>query len=694
MSTNMFGKTYNTVGSSDSNFIIKTKGDLKVQWGNKYIDIIKNGKLASAKSSFFKEVESEDLISDNGIYLVEDQIWISIGGTKINISNISTEDKYISFIQEQPEITADQKYVSLSNVGFYYDSLESAKRANLTKGLIYIEKEHLLYYINNGIITKYVGTIPDTINKFKEIYIESLRIFQDFAQLTFDSDIPLIFKIKKLPIIQINKDSVEINQTMNIHGNIIGDNYKIYSKNGQSYLEVDNIVSKSEESDKQQEAPLEWIYAENVINAQSIEGSIITCKTIYKNTYKDNDSIYLLMDNSATLSYTNSTYYLSYPVPIDIVLKAGEQIITIPKNTTELTTDQGSENYEIIQGTEYLNTDSYKNKLGLWKFVVNNSTETEFTITLPVEDPSFIDRCQYISTCLANKPLLTINNEIKYSENDKVRTIIGDISKIKLPKKKEELTHGIFSENLISANGQFYDALFKKIQEYPKYDSLVELPENIKDSKYDLVIPNLQWVKSLINNLFPIGSIIMFNGIIIPDGWAICDGNNGTPNLIGRFIKAGTKSEIIQSQLNENNELILTKDNLPNHSHPHELHAHTFKISNIQGNTSISATDVTSNNTFAYQIQNTSVEVVTGVTVTSPTEKLEVGLTTGQVINSINPTYQKVESAGTHYHTVAFTEGEVNTNLTQSVEKSQQFVNTPIKIEPRAYSLIFIMKIK
>lgn len=31
--TNMFGKTYNTIGSTDSNFLIKTKGDLKVQWG-------------------------------------------------------------------------------------------------------------------------------------------------------------------------------------------------------------------------------------------------------------------------------------------------------------------------------------------------------------------------------------------------------------------------------------------------------------------------------------------------------------------------------------------------------------------------------------------------------------------------------------------------------------------------------------
>jgi hypothetical protein len=34
----------------------------------------------------------------------------------------------------------------------------------------------------------------------------------------------------------------------------------------------------------------------------------------------------------------------------------------------------------------------------------------------------------------------------------------------------------------------------------------------------------------------------MFNGASseIPEGWAICDGTNGTPNLIGRFIKSET----------------------------------------------------------------------------------------------------------------------------------------------------------
>jgi hypothetical protein len=43
--TTMFGKAYDTVGSADKNLILQTRGDLKVKWGGKYIDLIKNGKI-------------------------------------------------------------------------------------------------------------------------------------------------------------------------------------------------------------------------------------------------------------------------------------------------------------------------------------------------------------------------------------------------------------------------------------------------------------------------------------------------------------------------------------------------------------------------------------------------------------------------------------------------------------------------
>ena len=53
----LFGRTYSTVGNSDSDFIIKTRGQVKVQWGKKFIDIIKDGKL-NVDVSFIGSVDS------------------------------------------------------------------------------------------------------------------------------------------------------------------------------------------------------------------------------------------------------------------------------------------------------------------------------------------------------------------------------------------------------------------------------------------------------------------------------------------------------------------------------------------------------------------------------------------------------------------------------------------------------------
>ena len=37
----------------------------------------------------------------------------------------------------------------------------------------------------------------------------------------------------------------------------------------------------------------------------------------------------------------------------------------------------------------------------------------------------------------------------------------------------------------------------------------------------------------------PVGTILAFNSAVIPDGWALCDGTGGTPDLRDRFIIGG-----------------------------------------------------------------------------------------------------------------------------------------------------------
>lgn len=80
-----------------------------------------------------------------------------------------------------------------------------------------------------------------------------------------------------------------------------------------------------------------------------------------------------------------------------------------------------------------------------------------------------------------------------------------------------------------------------------KLENKVADKSDYKDlkTKVDTNTNDITNIKNEIKNLqdsMPIGSIIMFNGKAeeIPSGWAICDGTNGTPNLIDRFILAST----------------------------------------------------------------------------------------------------------------------------------------------------------
>ena len=42
---------------------------------------------------------------------------------------------------------------------------------------------------------------------------------------------------------------------------------------------------------------------------------------------------------------------------------------------------------------------------------------------------------------------------------------------------------------------------------------------------------------------FPIGTVILWSSSTIPDGWQVCDGTNGTPNLVDKFIMGCTDDD-------------------------------------------------------------------------------------------------------------------------------------------------------
>jgi len=80
----------------------------------------------------------------------------------------------------------------------------------------------------------------------------------------------------------------------------------------------------------------------------------------------------------------------------------------------------------------------------------------------------------------------------------------------------------------------------------------------------------------------PIGGIIMWRGTTAPDGWALCNGQNDTPNLSERFIVGyGGEYDTIGGTGGQK-EVTLTEQQMP--SHTHTLSTHSSSNDNAGGN--------------------------------------------------------------------------------------------------------------
>lgn len=64
----------------------------------------------------------------------------------------------------------------------------------------------------------------------------------------------------------------------------------------------------------------------------------------------------------------------------------------------------------------------------------------------------------------------------------------------------------------------------------------------------------------------PVGLICIWSGSEVPNGWALCDGTNGTPDLRGRFVLGESDSHQIGAT-GGSEEVTLTVEQMPEHSH-------------------------------------------------------------------------------------------------------------------------------
>lgn len=621
-SFNTFGRAYSSIGSSNSDFIIKTRGQVKIQWGNKFIDLIKDGKINVTSKFIFT---GDSVGNNDGIYVVgdnnEQRVVLVSNGNQIDLKG-EIGNTYVSF-QGTQETTSQQKYTALQNIGFIYKDLNQIELDQEINGIVYVEETQKLYIIQNGNISEYTIDIANPYpNQFiiqkednnkgsivilgnginNSLAFDSLYLYTQSNNTYFDSTGDFYFKISDRNKIRITPSTAIFN--IGVQSNSIssigasdGGGFRIYTDENGSTLEIDNlIVRNSDISPPRIIYPVYWTYKNNIIQKASLDSDDnIILELSYLNEYQVGQKLYTYINKLDKDTNIYNTISLSLEV-----LNISEQ-----KIITQILNDQS------------INNNDLESMTGSTVFLVYTSNSPINTLRITPQ----------------NLDIIQITNEEQALDTNGVISRVGDLSQLQRFNIQDGEQQQITGYGIYSNIAMFDNVL---------YTSSYNLP--ISDNSSKLV--STEWI----HKLFPKGTILMFGGSVsdIPEGWAICDGTNGTPNLIGRFIKSETQS----GQTGGANEVTLTIDNLPSHTHT------------VQSGSITTSTNGGHSHTYTQPVMGQS---------DNANDRNVVESTTSGTTSS----------AGEHSHTV-----DVSGITLSSVGN-----NVPIKIEPLYYSLVFIMKI-
>lgn len=583
----LFGKNYQEAGSSSSPLLLRSNGEIKLQWGNKFIDLVKNGKINSEAKDYIFTVDTSDEIKANGIYLVteDSSIWINVEGTKTKLNDTSTT--YVSFLTEQ-ETTPEQKQQALTNLGLIYENIDALNKANLVTGLAYVVEANKLYLIQNKVVSEYqVTSALPTSGKFDDLTISNLTIKNN----TVNSS-QLILAINNIPYLQLNDNIlcsvpflVDKLQSVNYNYNKSG--FALYQDNGKSVLDVDSLNWRNIESElpKNQKTYITYTIlgdfniVTEVTDVSSETDSLYKLKLKYPNNIPSNLPNYIL----AELETTYNIFLLTTKVQVQDDVSYNQ--IVLDKNIPE--THQLYVKFSDSSTKLYSRNDAKLFDVNLTvdeAYLYNNGIDTRYIVDIDSAQkhdiiPLEFEVCEidkyYITIKLQNTllaPDLLNSNQLKIyqarvpqfiqgegflalrkwdSVNNKYvyHTIMGTYRESKFGISDDTSDKfGFYSDDIkvtgISLSGaQFSGQLPIFTETKPdtiannQFPTMEIVNEKIKKAVDDAGDTNL----ALINkNALPKGSIVMFNNADkIPDKWQICDGTNGTPNLIDKFIKAG-----------------------------------------------------------------------------------------------------------------------------------------------------------
>ena len=157
-------ENYEIIGNPQKNVLIKGKGIIKVQWGNKFIDLIKDGQINTGGLSVNTVDSVNNIGKVNGFYYVksDSSVYLVINDEIVPIVD-GDNSSYVSYL-EQNNIDEDKRLQALKNIGFVFSTKAELSSLNFSNSIVYCQEDNQLYIIDNGKVTKFNSTITEVVH--------------------------------------------------------------------------------------------------------------------------------------------------------------------------------------------------------------------------------------------------------------------------------------------------------------------------------------------------------------------------------------------------------------------------------------------------------------------------------------------------------------------------------------------------
>ena len=132
----LFGREYDMIGTEGKDICLITKGKVKVKWGKKFIDIVKDGKLNVDGLDINRVKDKDSIGTVNGIYVTDDgAVYLRVGDMLIPLYGDGENSMFVAYTKQEGK-TGEEMATAQANIGISFDTrdafLESGKKNGIT----------------------------------------------------------------------------------------------------------------------------------------------------------------------------------------------------------------------------------------------------------------------------------------------------------------------------------------------------------------------------------------------------------------------------------------------------------------------------------------------------------------------------------------------------------------------------------